>query len=277
MSIAPASQDGEANRSAAAVLTLDGVTAGYGRTTILRDITVSVAPGKVVALLGPNGAGKTTLLRVAGGLLRSTAGRITVEGQDVTRRRAHERARAGLCLIPEGRGVFPNLSVRENLALQVPAWRKGASIDPALDAFPALRERLGQTAGSMSGGQQQMLALSRCFLADPKVVLLDEVSMGLAPAIVDEIFEALRALADSGVALLLVEQYVARALEMADVAYLLDRGTVSFSGPSAELDADDLMRRYAGASVSSNQHPVESDDDAARSVPPAHADPKQQP
>jgi branched-chain amino acid transport system ATP-binding protein len=252
MSVAPATENGLADRSHRAVLSLSGVTAGYGGTTILRNVDVSVAPGTVVALLGPNGAGKTTLLRVAAGALRPTSGAITIAGQDATRMSAHERARAGLCLIPEGRGIFSSLSVRENLALQVPPWRKGGSIESAFDAFPDLRSRQGQRAGSMSGGQQQMLALSRCFLADPKVVLLDEVSMGLAPAIVDVIFQALRRLADSGVALLLVEQYVARALEMADVAYLLDRGTVGFHGPSTELDADDLMRRYAGASSHKN-------------------------
>ena len=151
-----------------------------------------------------------------------------------------------MCLVPEGRGVFPTLSVRENLTLQLPAWRKDGSIEAALDAFPALRGRLKQTAGSMSGGQQQMLSLARSYLCDPKVVLLDEVSMGLAPVVVDEIFEALRHLADSGTALLIVEQYVTRALDMADLAYVLDRGTVAFHGRSDELDADDLMRRYAG-------------------------------
>jgi branched-chain amino acid transport system ATP-binding protein len=242
----PERSDGDA-ATAEAVLALRGVTAGYGRTTVLRAVDLAVAQGQVVALLGPNGAGKTTLLRAAAGLLGASAGQITVGGEDHTRSRPHLRARAGLCLVPEGRGIFPNLSVRENLLLQVPPWRRDTRYEPALEAFPILKERLSQTAGSLSGGQQQMLALSRCFLADPKVVLLDEVSMGLAPRIIDEIFAALVRLSDAGVALLLVEQYVSRALSVADHVYLLGRGTVTFSGPPSELDEAELMRRYVGA------------------------------
>jgi branched-chain amino acid transport system ATP-binding protein len=228
------------------VIGLRNVTAGYGRTTVLRDVDLTVAPGKVVALLGPNGAGKTTLLRVAAGLLSPSGGQVTLHGQDVTAKKPFQRNRQGLCLIPEGRGIFPNLSVKENLTLQIPPGRKGQAIDPALDAFPILKERLAQRAGSMSGGQQQMLALSRCFLSDPKVVLLDEVSMGLAPRVIDEIFAALSTLRDTGVSLLLVEQYVSRALKLADRVYLLGRGRVTFSGAPTELDEAELMRRYVG-------------------------------
>ena len=228
------------------VVELSGISAGYGRTKVLRDVDLTVRAGSVVALLGPNGAGKTTLLRVAAGLLTPTVGRVTIGADDVTRRRPSQRAREGVCLIPEGRGIFPNLSVRENLLLQVPAWKREQSFESALEAFPVLRERLGQTAGSMSGGQQQMLALSRCFLSDPKVVLLDEVSMGLAPRIIDEIFDALLELSRRGVALLLVEQYVSRALHVADHVYLLGRGSVTFSGAPTELDESELMRRYLG-------------------------------
>ena len=246
----PEQSDGDAGR-AEAVLALSGVTAGYGRTTVLRAVDLAVARGQVVALLGPNGAGKTTLLRAAAGLLRPSSGQITVGGEDHTRSRPHVRARAGLCLVPEGRGIFPNLSVRENLQLQVPRWRTDTRYEPALDAFPILKQRLSQTAGSLSGGQQQMLALSRCFLADPKVVLLDEVSMGLAPRIIDEIFAALVRLTEAGVALLLVEQYVSRALGVADHVYLLGRGTVTFSGPPSELDEAELMHRYVGAGARS--------------------------
>src|ERR1700757_690657 len=228
------------------VLELHGVTAGYGRTTVLREINLTVAAGSVVALLGANGAGKTTLLRVASGLLSPARGEVRLLGEDVTRRRAHQRARSGLCLVPEGRGIFPNLSVRENLALQIPPWRTKAGYETALDAFPALKDRLSQTAGSLSGGQQQMLALSRCFLADPKVVLLDEVSMGLAPRIIDEIFDALASIVKSGVSILLVEQYVTRALHLADHVYLLGRGQIEFSGPPSQLDEDELLRLYIG-------------------------------
>jgi branched-chain amino acid transport system ATP-binding protein len=229
-----------------ALLELRGVTAGYGRTTVLREIDITVAAGSVVALLGPNGAGKTTLLRVASGLLSPTRGEVRLAGEDVTPRRAHQRARGGLCLVPEGRGIFPNLSVRENLTLQVPPWKRNAGYDAALEAFPILKERLSQTAGSLSGGQQQMLALSRCFLADPKVVLLDEVSMGLAPRVIDHIFDALAKLVRTGVSMLVVEQYVTRALRLADHVYLLGRGQVDFSGTPSQLDEAELLRLYIG-------------------------------
>jgi branched-chain amino acid transport system ATP-binding protein len=228
------------------LLELRGVTAGYGRTTVLREIDLKVAPGSVVALLGPNGAGKTTLLRVASRLLSPARGEVRLLGEDVTGRRPHQRARGGLCLVPEGRGIFPNLSVRENLTLQIPPWRRDAGYETALEAFPILKDRLTHTAGSLSGGQQQMLALSRCFLADPKVVLLDEVSMGLAPRVIDEIFGGLVNLVKSGVAMLLVEQYVTRALHLADHVYLLGRGQVEFSGAPSQLDEAELLRLYIG-------------------------------
>jgi branched-chain amino acid transport system ATP-binding protein len=235
-------------------LELRGVTAGYGRTTVLRNVDLTVPPGKVVALLGPNGAGKTTLLRVASGLLSPMTGEVVIGDVAMTRRRPFERARAGLCLVPEGRGIFPNLTVRENLLLQVPPWAKQRDIDPAAEAFPLLKDRLGQTAGSMSGGQQQMLALARCFLASPSVVLLDEVSMGLAPRVIEQIFDALALLAERGVALLLVEQYVSRALEVADKVYLLNRGAVAFCGSPSELDEEELISRYLGTE-SPKDHP----------------------
>ena len=233
----------------APALQLDAITAGYGRTTVLRDVDLEVAPGEVVALLGPNGAGKTTLLRVASGIVRPTAGSISIDGHDVTTRPSHARARSGLCLIPEGRGVFADLTVRENLRLQVPPWAESADIDQAIDAFPVLGERLHQRAGSMSGGQQQMLALARCWLARPSCVVLDEVSMGLAPRVVDEIFTALAGLAAEGVALLLVEQYVDRALAMADRVQLLDRGRTAYAGPAAGIDREAVLRGYLGAAV----------------------------
>jgi branched-chain amino acid transport system ATP-binding protein len=242
--VAMIAQNGHALRPD--VLALRDVTAGYGRATVLRGVDLTVAAGQVVGVLGPNGAGKTTLLRVASGLLSPSSGQVMLHDQDATARKPFQRASQGLCLIPEGRGIFPNLSVKENLLLQVPPWRKNQELDPALDAFPILKERLDQRAGSMSGGQQQMLALSRCFLADPQIVLLDEVSMGLAPRIIDEIFSALLKLRDAGVALLLVEQYVSRTLAVADRVYLLGRGAIDFSGAPSELDGAELMRRYIG-------------------------------
>jgi branched-chain amino acid transport system ATP-binding protein len=236
------------------VLQLSNITAGYGRSTVLRDVTVEVPAGSIVALLGPNGAGKTTLLRAAAGLLRPAAGTVRLNGAEVTRAAPHRRARAGLCLIPEGRGIFRNLTVRENLRMQIPPGAKGTAdegLDRVLATFPVLRERLGQTAGTMSGGQQQLLALARCYLTSPRVVLLDEVSMGLAPKVVDEIFAAIVALAAGGAALVLVEQYVNRALELASRAVLLDRGTVSYAGPTSDLDEAAVLRGYLGVDVAS--------------------------
>ncbi len=238
-----------ATAEATAVLRLRDVHAGYGGADVLRGADLTVAPGSVTALLGPNGAGKTTLLRTVAGLLRPRQGTIRVGEHDVTRLKPHRRARHGVCLIPEGRGVFRSLTVRENLRLQVPSWGDPASWELPLEAFPALKQRLGQRAGTMSGGQQQMLALSRCFLSEPSIVLLDEVSMGLAPRIVDEIFVALSDLASRGVALLLVEQYVHRALEMADAVHLINRGELSFSGRPSELDEDALTRDYLGSDI----------------------------
>jgi len=234
-----------------AALELQGVSAAYGRTTVLRDVDLCVPPGAIVALLGPNGAGKTTLLRAAAGLLRPERGTVHIGGAAATRLSAHRRARLGVCLVPEGRGVFPSLTVKENLRMQIPPWARDASIEPGLEAFPVLRDRLHARAGTLSGGQQQMLALARCFIAAPTTVLLDEVSMGLAPRIVDEIFTSLRRLADSGVSLLLVEQYVTRALEMADSVSLISRGQITFSGSPDELDEDAVVQGYLGADIDS--------------------------
>ncbi|MFI6957887.1 ABC transporter ATP-binding protein [Nocardia sp. NPDC050408] len=226
-------------------LELRSITAGYGTTIVLHDVDLAVAPGSVVALLGPNGAGKSTLLRVASGLLPARSGTVSIGGADLTRARPVRRARAGLCLIPEGRGVFADLTVRENLRLLTPPWRRG-STDDVLDIFPALRAKLDQRAGSLSGGQQQMLALGRAWLADPSVVLLDEVSMGLAPLVVDEIFAALGELRTTGSAIVLVEQYVDHAMTMADRVVLLSRGTVAFAGPAVDIDRAAVLQNYLG-------------------------------
>jgi branched-chain amino acid transport system ATP-binding protein len=236
------------------VLELVGVSAGYGRTAVLRDVSLTVAEGSVVALLGPNGAGKTTLLRVAAGLLPITAGCVRICGQDMIRRAPFQRSKHGLCLIPEGRGVFRGLSVRDNLRMHVPPGADADSVvDRALEVFPTLGDRMDRIAGSMSGGEQQMLALSRAFVGEPVVVLLDEVSMGLAPRVVDEIFTALERLSERGIALLLVEQYVSRALDLADVVNMLDRGHISYSGPAAELDEAAVIKGYLGVDPSGGQ------------------------
>jgi branched-chain amino acid transport system ATP-binding protein len=255
MSTETAQQGQDTTATAVPALQLRDVTSGYGRTTVLRGIDLTVGRGTIDALIGSNGAGKTTLLRTAAGLLKPTAGEIRLGDEDVTGRSPHDRARAGLCLIPEGRGIFRNLSVRENLGLWIPKGAKDVEIDRALDVFPVLRDRLGQSAGTLSGGEQQMVALARCFLAGPSVVLLDEVSMGLAPKIVDEIFAALLRLAAEGISLLLVEQYVNRALEMADRAHVLVRGSISFSGNAADLDEDSVVREYLGAPIQADGAP----------------------
>jgi branched-chain amino acid transport system ATP-binding protein len=225
-------------------LSLEGVTAGYGATVVLRDVSLAVPTGTVAALLGPNGAGKTTLLRAAAGLLRPRSGQVRCHGADVTARPVDRVARAGVCLIPEGRGVFPSLTVRQNLRLFAPERKAAYAVERAADFFPSLARRLDQVAGSLSGGEQQMLALSRAVVGDARVVLVDEASMGLSPIMVDQVFEFLARVTAAGTSLLVVEQYVHRALEIAGHVYLLNRGQVAFSGPPSELAGEDLFRRY---------------------------------
>ena len=231
----------------AAALGLNGVQAGYGRTVVLRGVDVSVEPGKIVGLLGANGVGKTTLLRVAAGLLRPTAGTVAIGDTDATRLGAHQRSRAGVCLIPEGRGVFRSLSVRDNLRLFLQSGAPGgADIGVAVDAFPILGKRMSQRAGTLSGGEQQMLAVAKAFLSGPKIVLADELSLGLAPKIIDEIYASLKLLNEQGVGLLVVEQYVHRILGLADEISVLSKGQVAWSGPSRDLDEQALLDNYLG-------------------------------
>jgi branched-chain amino acid transport system ATP-binding protein len=223
------------------------LVAGYGETTVLRGVTLRIPRGGVVALLGSNGAGKTTLLRTISGLIKPTSGTTVLDGSDVTGRSADYMSRAGLCHLPEGRGIFPSLTVRENLVLMSPKGRERPSIERAVESFPVLGDRLNQLAGSLSGGQQQMLSLVRSFVANPKIVAVDEASLGLAPLVVEQIFSALQRIVDGGAALLLVEQYVTRALQLADTAYVLNRGEITYSGPAHELRDDDVFQRYLGA------------------------------
>lgn len=229
------------------MLEINQVDAGYGDSRVLRDVTLWVPPSSVVALLGANGAGKTTLLRVASGLLKPTSGRLLLDGEDLTGRAPHVFARRGVCHVPEGRGVFPNLTVRDNILVQAEGGDLAEAIEKAVEVFPILGRKLGQLAGSLSGGQQQMLALTHAYVTHPSYVLLDEVSMGLAPVVVDEIFEFLGRLAASGCALLLVEQYITRALALADYVYLINRGRIEFAGEPGELDSTRLMEQYMGA------------------------------
>jgi branched-chain amino acid transport system ATP-binding protein len=236
------------------VLRLDNVTAGYKGVDVLRGVTLCVARSAVVALLGPNGAGKTTALRYASGMLRGRTGRLYVDGRDITDRPAHHLARAGLCHIPEGRGIYPSLTVRENISMSSPRIAPDDLVDSAISAFPHLKSRLKQPAGTLSGGEQQMLALSRAYAGSPNVVLLDEVSMGLAPKIVDEIFSSIGQLRSRNVSLLLVEQYVDRALEIADYVYVLKRGTIRAEGPAATFTRERIFDSYLGGEPSSDRH-----------------------
>lgn len=228
------------------MLELTGITAGYGEQTVLRDIDLVVPDGAVVALLGANGAGKTTLLRVASGLLQPRSGQLVVDGADVTGAPPHALVRAGVCHVPEGRGVFAGLSVADNIRLQAAPGRGAHALETVPESFPRLGERLAQAAGTMSGGEQQMLALAGAYVAEPRTILLDEVSMGLAPRIVDEIYEHLARLRDGGTSMLLVEQYVARALALADFVYVLDRGQIVFLGEPDEVDEAQLRTAYLG-------------------------------
>jgi branched-chain amino acid transport system ATP-binding protein len=238
-----------------ATLQLESITAGYGPTTVLWDIDLEVPANSVVALLGPNGAGKTTLLRVACGFIPTKQGRIALNGVDLTGKPPHEISRLGVCHIPESRGIFPSLSVRENLTLFGPKRTETEQIQRATAAFPILGVRLRQTAGSLSGGEQQMLAIVRAYLSNPALVLVDEASMGLGPLIVDQLFEFLRRIAHEGTSLLIVEQYVYRALALADQAYLLNHGRMAFSGTPDELQKLDIFERYLGAEAAVHPDP----------------------
>jgi len=240
------------------MLELEGIVGGYGATTVLRDVSVSVPTGSVVALLGPNGAGKSTTMRMASGLLRPAQGRVLLDGRDITMLPPSERARLGICHIIEGRSIFPSLTVRENLLLQTPRGVSSAdALEQAADAFPILAERRRQVAGTLSGGEQQMLSLMRAYLAKPRVVLVDEASLGLAPVVIDSIFEFIARIAATGVSLLVVEQYVSRALALADTVYLLNQGRIAFNGPAADLDEAKIFSLYAGeASYAGEPAPV---------------------
>ena len=231
------------------VLEFDRVRAGYGRTTVLREVSFRVGVGQVVALLGPNGAGKTTVLRTASGIVGPTSGSVRLDDIELGKQAPHRRAARGLCLIPEGRGVFKTLTVRENLRLQVPPGRSASNdaIERALAVFPVLGGRMNVAAGHLSGGQQQMLSLARAYVTNPRVVLLDEVSMGLAPRVVEEMFRALRTLAATGTAMLIVEQYVTQAMAIADSVVLLNKGTVTYDGPPSQLDEQSVLHGYLGS------------------------------
>jgi branched-chain amino acid transport system ATP-binding protein len=228
------------------MLELQSLSGGYGGVTVLRNVSITVPASSVVALIGPNGAGKTTTLKMASGLLRPREGRLILRGRDVTKATASQRVRMGLCHLIEGRGVFPSLTVRENVALFAPKGKEFEAFDEAAAAFPILGERRRQQAGTLSGGEQQMLALARAYVSRPQVVLVDEASLGLAPLVVETIFAFLDRLTKQGISLLLVEQYVSRALALADSVYVLHKGEVVYQGSSADLNEERLFALYAG-------------------------------
>lgn len=237
-------------------LRLRSVTAGYGEVVVLRDVTFEVPYGEVVAVLGANGAGKTTLLRTIFGATSLRAGTIELDGHDIGHRTPYRIARLGLCYVPEGRAVYPRLTVEENLRLFLGGEGRGRSGGKKFDAarshvygvFPVLAERSRQLAGTLSGGQQQMLALSRSLVRDFRILLVDELSMGLAPVVIDELFEVLNRLKDAGLTTVIVEQYVERALGAADVVHVMARGRIVLSGETAELrDSPELLSLYLDA------------------------------
>jgi branched-chain amino acid transport system ATP-binding protein len=232
------------------LLEIRGLRSGYGAVEVLRGIDCEIRPGEIVALLGSNGAGKSTLNNTICGLLPAAAGRVVFDGEDYTRAPATRAVAAGLIQVPEGRRVFPNLTVRENLELG--AYLRGKAnrarnLERSLVLFPRLAERMGQRAATLSGGEQQMLAIGRGLMAEPRLLILDEPSLGLAPLLVEELFAFIKRLNGEGLAILLVEQNVGQSLEIADRAYVLENGAIRFQGTPGELlHNPELKRAYLG-------------------------------
>jgi branched-chain amino acid transport system ATP-binding protein len=232
-------------------LELVGVKAAYGRIEVLHGVDLVVPPGSVFAILGPNGAGKTTTLKVVGGRVRATSGCIHVAGTHINGATPEAMAKAGICSIPEGRGVFPNLTVGENLRIMTyrgPGVRQKDVEDQAYVRFPRLGERRNQLAGTMSGGEQQMLAMSRALTTNPALLLLDEISMGLAPLIVGELYDLVAQLAAEGIAILLVEQFARTALKVSDYAAIMTQGRIVAVGEPADI-ADAVSAAYLGGAA----------------------------
>jgi branched-chain amino acid transport system ATP-binding protein len=238
------------------MLTVENLYAGYGASEVLVGISLAVRQGTVVALIGPNGAGKSTTMRAVSGLVKPASGEVRIDGRPVQGMDASQIARLGLAHAPEGRKVFGPLCVEDNLLLgaygRLPKFfgfraKAERELSRVYDLFPRLRERRLQSAGTLSGGEQQMLAIGRALMADPKVMLLDEPSMGLAPVIVEEVFAIIRRLKEEGITLLLVEQMAKRALEVADYAYVMERGRIVVEGKPAELQKDErVLAAYLG-------------------------------
>jgi branched-chain amino acid transport system ATP-binding protein len=220
----------------------------YGSSQALFGVSLEVEPGSVLAVLGVNGAGKSTLARAVSGLVAPASGRVVFDGRDVTGKPAHRIRKLGLTYVPEGRGIFPGLSVVDNLRMAVAQEKRkerADAIDKAIERFPVLGTRRTQRAGSLSGGEQQMLALARALAVSPKLVMADEMSLGLAPLVTESVFEGLEHARESGIAIVLSEQFVHRALAMADRCVILTRGVVGWSGPASEA-GQEVLERYLG-------------------------------
>jgi len=242
---APAEADGP-------LLSVQNLSVRYGSVQALFEVSVDVPPGSVVAVLGANGAGKSTFARAVSGLVASFEGRVLFDGTDITKAAPHNIRRAGLVHIPEGRGIFPGLSVQENLRMGVrrvgtPEQRRSA-VDHAYDLFPRLAERRSQRAGTLSGGEQQMLALARALAVPPKLIIADEMSLGLAPLVVDFVFENIERASQTGVTIVLIEQFIHRALGLADQCVILKQGEVAWTGPAAGA-RQEVLDRYLGESA----------------------------
>ena len=234
------------------LLELDDVHVHYGKVEALKGVSCTVAEGEVVTLIGANGAGKTTTLKTISGVVPMSSGRIAFDGRDISGMAPHRRVELGICQAPEGRGIFPGMTVTENLEMGAYARRGGrkgyaSDLDRVLALFPRLRERITQAGGTLSGGEQQMLAIGRALMASPKLLLLDEPSLGLAPRIIGQIGEVIAEINRQGTSVLLVEQNATMALGVADLAYVLDVGEVSLSGDARELArTDEVQRLYLG-------------------------------
>jgi branched-chain amino acid transport system ATP-binding protein len=239
------------------LLRAERVRVEYGQIAAVNDVTLEVDAGEIVALLGPNGAGKTTLLNTIGGLRRASSGRVVFDGRDITRIRGDLVARRGISLVPEGRGIFPALSVEDNLRMG--GYWAGDEYAPrcqrVVEYFPVLADRRRQAAGSLSGGEQQQLAIARALMSEPRLLMLDELSLGLAPRVVAELFAILRRIHADGTAVLLVEQQVPQALALADRVYVLQRGRVVLSGTSESVgaDAQALSAAYLGGDAAATR------------------------
>ncbi len=243
------------------MLSIEGLTAGYGRADVIRGIDINVPKGRLVCIVGGNGAGKSTTMRTVSGMMQPRSGRIRLNGRDIANLPSHAVAASGLAHVPEGRKVFASLSVTDNLRLGAYSRRDGGrggatarDLDQVMEMFPRLKERRSQYAGTLSGGEQQMLAIGRALMAAPDVILLDEPSLGLAPKLVEQVFATISRLRDQGRTILLVEQFAMLALQIADYGYLINNGVVSDQGTSKDLlNRKSLFESYIGCAESTGQ------------------------